>query len=42
MESIISDCVRSEIVKGPALLPLSNEASLLEGCMLEKQGAANG
>lgn len=42
MESVISVCVRRESVQGPAVLPLSHEASLPEGCMLEKQGAAHG
>lgn len=42
MESVISVCVRGETVQGPAALPLSSEASLPEGRMLEKQGAAHG
>ena len=35
MESVINDYISREIVQDPALLPLSNEASLLEGGILD-------
>jgi acyl carrier protein len=35
MESIVNDYISREIVQDPALLPLSNETSLLEGGILD-------
>ena len=35
MESVINDYISREIVQNPALLPLSNDASLLEGGILD-------
>jgi acyl carrier protein len=35
MESVINDYISREIVQDPALLPLSNETSLLEGGILD-------
>jgi acyl carrier protein len=35
MESVINDYIGHEIAQDPALLPLSNEASLLEGSILD-------
>ena len=35
MESVINDYISREIVQDPALLPLSNGASLLEGGILD-------
>ena len=35
MESVINDYISREIVQDPALLPLKNEASLLEGGILD-------
>jgi len=35
MESVINDYISREIVQDPELLPLSNEASLLEGRILD-------
>jgi len=35
MESVVNDYISREIVQDPALLPLSNDASLLEGGILD-------
>jgi acyl carrier protein len=35
MESVINDYISREIVQDPALLPLSNDTSLLEGGILD-------
>ena len=35
METIINDYISRELVQDPALLPLSNETSLLEGGILD-------
>ena len=35
MENVVNDYISREIVQDPALLPLSNEASLLEGGILD-------
>ena len=35
MESVVNDYISREIVQDPALLPLSNETSLLEGGILD-------
>ena len=35
MESVVNDYISREIVQDPALLPLSNNASLLEGGILD-------
>jgi acyl carrier protein len=35
MESVINDYISREIVQDPAVLPLSNETSLLEGGILD-------
>jgi acyl carrier protein len=35
MENFVNDYISREIVQDPALLPLSNEASLLEGGILD-------
>ena len=35
MESVINEYISREIVQDPALLPLSNEASLLDGGILD-------
>ena len=35
MESVINDYISREIVQDPAMLPLSNETSLLEGGILD-------
>jgi acyl carrier protein len=38
MESIVNDYISREIVQDPALLPLSNETSLLEAGILDSLG----
>jgi acyl carrier protein len=38
MESVINDYISREIVQDPALLPLSNETSLLEEGILDSLG----
>jgi acyl carrier protein len=35
VESVVNDYISREIVQDPALLPLSNDASLLEGGILD-------
>ena len=35
MESVVNDYISREIIQDPALLPLSNNASLLEGGILD-------
>ena len=35
MESVVNDYISREIVQDPAVLPLSNDASLLEGGILD-------
>lgn len=35
MESVVNDYISREIVQDPALLPLSNEAPLLDGGILD-------
>ncbi|MGH3150637.1 MAG: acyl carrier protein [Streptosporangiaceae bacterium] len=38
METIINDYISRELVRDPALLPLANEASLLESGILDSLG----
>ena len=38
MESVVNDYISREIIQDPALLPLSNETSLLEGGILDSLG----
>ncbi len=35
MESVVNDYISREVVQDPALLPLSNDTSLLEGGILD-------
>jgi acyl carrier protein len=38
MESVVNDYISREIIQDPALLPLSNETSLLEAGILDSLG----
>jgi acyl carrier protein len=38
MESVVNDYISREIIQDQALLPLSNDASLLEGGILDSLG----